>query len=48
MERGGDRIELTGIILKGRYCIMERIGMGVEGDLFEAAPADKKTVKKWK
>ena len=36
MERGGDRIELTGIILKGRYCIMERIGRGGEGDLYLA------------
>ena len=36
MERGGDHIELTGIILKGRYCIMERIGRGGEGDLYLA------------
>ena len=36
LERGGDHIELTGIILKGRYCIMERIGRGGEGDLYLA------------
>ena len=36
LERGGDHIELTGIILKGRYCIVERIGRGGEGSLYLA------------
>ena len=30
------RISLTGIILKGRYCILEQIGQGGEGSLYLA------------
>ena len=33
---GGDFISLTGIIIKGRYCIINQIGKGGEGALYLA------------
>lgn len=33
---GGDFISLTGIIIKGRYCIVNHIGKGGEGALYLA------------
>ena len=34
--KGAINIDLTGIILKGRYCIVEQIGRGGEGSMYLA------------
>lgn len=40
IERGAECIELIGIILKGRYCIVDRIGKGGQGALYLARDID--------
>ena len=34
--KGAINIDLTGIILKGRYCIVEQVGRGGEGSMYLA------------